>query len=440
MIDGTPTTIFYPASPSAPTAPRPRWLGDPQLKALGRAQLGDKLGCECCGVCLMTCLGGCATGWLRLPAEEGLPALTPPDSHPDGWPVALFTHSLTGWAYHNSAHLLEICSHGAVVIALTHTDGTACTATDLETGKEIARYIDWETEKVPEIAAKHEGTYETSPAFKAEVHGWRHGQVDHRYQQMASVLAGANDALDRAGVTTSSDSDTNTPSRPASTFARVEREVAVLGMSFGGASATAFSKRDPLGRVAHLFLLDPWIDGKDEESMLPMTYEEFSKPFNPTLKTVVCWRNKGSALWGSCGPNCETLADKVKEMTGDSGSAVLHDLPEPHSHFAQTDVPSVFENGPLACVYSALFGGGETPAGQMSSREVLALSVEQTVECLEANGWFPPKQPVGVAAGAPPPVTKQPLATPAAMEQAKDEGMAGAGAAGEEEVRAPSSV
>ena len=89
---------------------------------------------------------------------------------------------------------------------------------------------------------------------------------------MASVLAGANDALDRAGVTTScnSDSDTSTPSRPARTFARVEREVAVLGMSFGGASATAFSKRDPLGRVAHLFLLDPWIDGKDEGSMLPM--------------------------------------------------------------------------------------------------------------------------------------------------------------------------
>ena len=79
---------------------------------------------------------------------------------------------------------------------------------------------------------------------------------------MASALAGANDALSKAGITS------NTLARPR--FARVEREVAVLGMSFGGASATAFSKRDPLGRVAHLFLLDPWIDGKDEESMLPM--------------------------------------------------------------------------------------------------------------------------------------------------------------------------
>ena len=144
----------------------------------------------------------------------------------------------------------------------------------------------------------------------------------------------------------------------------------------------------------------------------------------------MCWRNKGSALWGSCGPNCETLAERVREMTGDSGSAVLHDLPEPHGHFAQTDVPSVFENGPLACIYSALFGGGKTPAGQMSSREVLSLSVEQTVDCLEGSGWFPP-----VAVATPPPVSEQPQPAATAMEEAEDEGASGAAA--EEEVRAP---
>ena len=76
-----------------------------------------------------------------------------------------------------------------MVVALTHTDGTACTATDYETGKEIARYIDWQTEKVPEIAAKHEGTYETNPAFKAEVSSELRleVEVEHRPIVVAAV-------------------------------------------------------------------------------------------------------------------------------------------------------------------------------------------------------------------------------------------------------------
>lgn len=61
------------------------------------------------------------------------------------------------------------------------------------------------------------------------------------------------------------------------------------------------------------------------------------------------------------------------------------------------------------------------------------MSVEQTVECLEGNGWFPP-----VATAPRPQVSQQPQPAATAMEEAKDEGAAGAAA--EEEMRAPSSV
>ena len=73
-------------------------------------------------------------GWVlhfaRLPRRVawGAPAVAPPaarDGASGAWPLTLFSHGLYGCAISYSACCAELASHGSVVVALEHKDGTA---------------------------------------------------------------------------------------------------------------------------------------------------------------------------------------------------------------------------------------------------------------------------------------------------------------------------
>ena len=69
-------------------------------------------------------------GWVlhfaRLPRRVawGAPAVAPPAAS-GAWPLTLFSHGLYGCAISYSACCAELASHGSVVVALEHKDGTA---------------------------------------------------------------------------------------------------------------------------------------------------------------------------------------------------------------------------------------------------------------------------------------------------------------------------
>ena len=119
-VDVVPCHVFYPVLPSRALEGRelPAWLTTETAAALGRAQLAEVFSAPV-AVALMTMLGPAATGFLKLPAPIGAP---PAPAPANGWPTCVFAHSLTAWALHQSAAILSIASHGAVVACPTHCD------------------------------------------------------------------------------------------------------------------------------------------------------------------------------------------------------------------------------------------------------------------------------------------------------------------------------
>ena len=56
------------------------------------------------------------------------------------------------------------------------------------------------------------------------------------------------------------------------------------------------------------------------------------------------------------------------------------------SHHAQTDVPVVFENGPLSCIYLLLRGKPDEQA--LCSKEALRTSILEALEPLLEERWL----------------------------------------------------
>lgn len=144
-----PVVIYYPAveEPDVPptalcgatsVAPqRLRWLDATYAAALGRSHLTGTLGAWSAAT-LMGNLGPAATNYEVVRADVEAQAQTPP---PGGWPVAVFSHSLTGWRHVNSSLCAELASHGAVVVHLEHVDGTACLCTSSKDGRVLSECV-----------------------------------------------------------------------------------------------------------------------------------------------------------------------------------------------------------------------------------------------------------------------------------------------------------
>ena len=98
-----------------------RWLDARYAAALGKSHLTGTLGAWSAGA-LMGNLGPAATNYEVVRAAVGADAKPPPAG---GWPVAVFSHSLTGWRHVNSSLCAELASHGAVVMRIWASTPTA---------------------------------------------------------------------------------------------------------------------------------------------------------------------------------------------------------------------------------------------------------------------------------------------------------------------------
>ena len=321
-----PVVVYYPAidEPDAPpstalcgaTSSEPeqlRWLDARYAAALGKSHLTGTLGAWSAGA-LMGNLGPAATNYEVVRAAVGADAKPPPAG---GWPVAVFSHSLTGWRHVNSSLCAELASHGAVVIHMEHADGTACLCTSSEDGRVLAEYVDWAREKTEELK---QSTDDVGAALEA----WRRAQVDRRVIEIAAALRRSGDR------------------RQARAQGRRLRADGVErgsnGPEFGGAAAVACCARD--ARFSHCCIYDPWLDGVGPHRH-PLPDADYQGKFFPALKRLALWSCGASPLQESCGANWDSIMAKA------GGVGVRHHE-EKAGHFAQTDAPVVFEQGPLS--------------------------------------------------------------------------------------------
>jgi hypothetical protein len=356
-----PCVIYYPAGASTAepsyfsSEPTLQWLDARYAGALGRCHLAETLGPYTAEV-FMNALGPSATGYERVRGAVGAPALPAPAG---GWPTAVFSHSMTGWRHVNSAFMSEIASRGAVAIHVEHCDGSACLATAVGDGRVLAEYVSWQ-DKEAELRAAHGDEKDAWAAALA----WRHGQCATRVAETLAALDGVDGALLAAGVLPADVDITR------GRFSRTSSGVAALGQSFGGASAAACVARDDRGRFSHCLLYDPWLDG-DGSDRHPLPDGDYAAAPLAALANLSIWRNGQSQLLATCSKNCDALVARA----GAAGR--VHDYADA-GHFAQTDAPVVFEQGPLSFVYDALRGKD----GAMDSATALRRCTEESVAAL----------------------------------------------------------
>ncbi|KAF2401687.1 hypothetical protein EJ06DRAFT_507820 [Trichodelitschia bisporula] len=110
--------LFYPAAGSGPSRPI-RWLPSPQKAHF--AAYARFLGA---GSLLSTAvsLAPNVLYYTTIPARRNAPLLHPPGP---AWPVLVFSHGLAGSRNAYSALLGELASHGIIVVAPEHRDGSA---------------------------------------------------------------------------------------------------------------------------------------------------------------------------------------------------------------------------------------------------------------------------------------------------------------------------
>ncbi|KAJ1452066.1 platelet-activating factor acetylhydrolase, isoform II-domain-containing protein [Pelagophyceae sp. CCMP2097] len=366
-----PAAIYYPAAKALDGGAfaRPQWLSSRHAAAMGSASMTIRAAFgEAAGSSLMGALGPAASGWCSVQADLDAPPL---ESQKGAWPLAVFSHGLIGWKYLNSAFAAELASRGSVVVALEHADGSACTCLSTVDGRELASFLSLAHLDV-------EGDAPGDAALRLER---RRQQTDQRRTEVLAACESVNAALEKAfGV---------------SDFARSHQGVAVLGQSFGGATAAVCALRDDRALFSACLVYDPWIEGGDGAITVPWRSEDLdAAAFPPSCRTLAIWRNGKSGLFPLCGANMDALRRKMAgadDSADEAGSrvaavaavtAVMHDF-ETCGHFAQTDVPVVFESGALAFIYRALVDKNE---GAMGAAEALDLATRQTVEALQ--GWL----------------------------------------------------
>ena len=169
---------------------------------------------------------GAALLLARLPGRvsRGAPAAAAPQ--PEGWPLVVFSHGLYGSSAGYSALCSEIASHGAVVLAMEHKDGSAI----------------------------------YSETDDGDASGYQFGQdtsvqTERRVTELRGVVACAQQvaSLAHEGLQVNA------------------RSVSLVGHSFGAATALCAAAEMQRGgarspQVRGVLALDPWIKGFDAES------------------------------------------------------------------------------------------------------------------------------------------------------------------------------
>jgi hypothetical protein len=137
-------------------------------------------------------------------------------------------------------------------------------------------------------------------------------------------------------------------------------------------------------RFGHCFLFDPWIGG----FACPLAAEEMAaRRVSRALRTMRVWLNEGSLMAQLSNAGAEALVGKAKAAGARTADVI--DVAA-SSHYAQTDVPTVFEHGPLSCLYGLIKGRAPPPkeAGMLSAKQALRSCIGEALEPLLEDQWL----------------------------------------------------
>ena len=211
-------------------------------------------------------------------------------------------------------------------------------------------------------------------ALAADGEAWRRSQNEQRVVELHAALDHLNERIKLSN-----------PTLFQHFTARADKDVTLIGHSFGGATAATCVLRDSGrsqgARFSHCFLSDPWIGG----AASPLAENELAvRPIAAALKTMRVWVNAGSSAVQLFKRAAEQLTSKARSA-GVRFVDVIH-VPD-SGHYAQTDVPTVFENGPLSFLYAAVKGGSQSK-GEMPAKEALRSCISETLEPLLEQRWL----------------------------------------------------
>ena len=138
-------------------------------------------------------------------------------------------------------------------------------------------------------------------------------------------------------------------------------------------------------RFSHCFLSDPWIGGFAS----PLAEAELAhRPLTKSLRTMRVWLNEGSPSFKLFTTSAEKLVDKAKKV----GATTADLICVPAQMDAQTDVPTVFESGPFACIYAVVKGAHhhqqQSAANALPAKAALRSAIIETLEPLLEQGWL----------------------------------------------------
>ncbi|KAI9695250.1 MAG: hypothetical protein M1820_008769 [Bogoriella megaspora] len=129
--------VFYPCEQTSRRTKAVRWLPDPQRSYF--VSLAEYLSA---GTGLAEALSYCMQHlyYISIPVQRNAPLLAP-HTQTKRWPVVVFSHGLAGFRNAYSHLLGSLASHGIVVIATEHRDGSAPISVIQSTGTSPSRTI-----------------------------------------------------------------------------------------------------------------------------------------------------------------------------------------------------------------------------------------------------------------------------------------------------------
>jgi platelet-activating factor acetylhydrolase len=246
VIAGRRVRFWYPADPAS-LGQRAQWLPQPALAIAAAYWKTTGLPRFVANVVALPAF------LKRAPAAIGSGAAAlPPPAGSEGWPVAVFSHGLLGCSSAYSSYCAEIASHGAVVLAIEHADGTAVLT---EASGTLIPFL-----------GKRPSEYENDEA-------WREAQTRQRVLEALRLI----DEL---------------PKTAALKCPVDLQRLMLIGHSFGGATclrlSAALATDAGLAAIAPwctqrpsisaLVLLDPWIEGCGDDVYDPAVMGSARQP------------------------------------------------------------------------------------------------------------------------------------------------------------------
>jgi len=275
---------------------------------------------------------------LTIPICHGAPLEEPPNEH--GWPVVVFSHGMGCNRFVMSQLCYQLASHGVVVAAVEHRDGSGCGSHYVkmdENGKQV-RY------PVPHlVVANDESEYDS-----------RHQQIIHRVgeiQRVIDLLAKINAGEIVENLVTDDLSHEMGLSSIKSCL-DLQNNLFLIGHSFGGSSIMLVE--DP--RVKNVLALDPW--------MFPVSRYNFELSRPIVVVNTEKFLNENNL--------------KVVRRASTSNENVQFRVTKNGVHLSPTDVPSVF---PKEILFSLLAKG----MGFMDKMDSALVTIETNALILD---WF----------------------------------------------------